>query len=228
MAAPYEDREDAGRRLAAALADTCSGPCVVAGIPRGGLAVALPVAAQLAAPLGVVFVHKLTLPSAPELAIGAVDEDGHSLLNADCIAALHASTAEVTRARGRARRRIREQREHYGVPPLHELLPGRTLVLVDDGLATGITARAAVTFARRHGAGRIVVAAPCASREAEHRLAPQADGFVSLIVDEDFFSVDEYYEEFPPLSDADVVEILERARHTAVHDPGGTATTELP
>jgi len=227
MPALFEDREVAGRRLADALGEACDGPCVVAGIPRGGLAVALPVAEHLGAPLGVLFVHKLTLPSAPELAIGAVDEDGHSVLNAECVAALHASPTEVTRARGRARRLIRAQRECYRVQPLDILLAGRTLVLVDDGLATGITARAAVAFARRHGAKRIVVATPCASREAEHRLAPQVDRFVSLVVDEDFFAVDEYYDEFPPLSDTDVMEILERARLKLVQGPD-TAASDLP
>jgi len=215
MTRHFQDRETAGRRLAETLADACPGPCLVAGIPRGGLAVALPVAERLDAPLGVVFVHKLTLPSAPELSIGVVDEDGHCLLNADSLAALHVSVTEVARARGRMRRLIREQRERFQVPPLEELLPGRTLVLVDDGFATGITCRGAVSFARRRGAGRIVVASPCASREAEHRLVPQVDHFVSLVVDDEFFSVSDYYEEFPPLSDADVVEILERARHDA-------------
>lgn len=224
MAAPFEDRETAGLKLAETLAGICDEPCVVAGIPRGGLAVALPVAERLGAPLGVVFVHKLTLPSAPELAIGAVDEDGHSVLNAECIASLHASATEVERARRRARRLIREQRERYAVSPIEDMLPGRTLVLVDDGLATGITARAAIAFARRHGAWRIVMAAPCASTEARRRLETQADRFESLVVDEDFFSVDEYYEDFPPLGDPDVLEILERARQMAAPGPGDAGT----
>jgi len=207
----FSSRSAAGLALAERVWEACPEPAVVAAIPRGGVAVAVPVAERLGAALGIVLVHKITVPAAPELAIGAVDEDGHTLLSADTVGDLHAGSSEVVRARERALVEIERQRALYPAPQITGFLPERTLVIVDDGLATGLTARAAVVYARRHGALRVIVAAPCASRDAAHLLESQADQLICPVIDDEFFAVAEYYDDFAPARDADVVRLLEQA-----------------
>lgn len=211
MPARFANRSAAGVLLAEQVWEACPEPSVVAAIPRGGVAAAVPVAERLGAALAILLVHKITVPAAPELAIGAVDEDGHTLLSADTVGDLHAGSAEVVRARERTLVEIERQRALYPAPQITGFLPDRTLVIVDDGLATGLTARAAVVYARRHGALRVIVAAPCASREAAHLLEAQADLFICPVIDDEFFAVQEYYDDFAPVGDDEVVRLLEQA-----------------
>ncbi len=216
----FRDRAEAGEALAAELAGTVRGPCVVTAIPRGGVTVALPVARRLSAPLTVAYARKLSAPFAPELAFGAVDEDGEVLTNPDTMGGLGLESGDVADAKQRVSAEIRRRMARYRVPPLATYLPAR-VVLVDDGLATGLTMRAAVRYARRHGATEVTVAVPCASAEAARLFGHEADRFVGLVVDEDFAAVGQYYEDFAPVTDDEVVAMLERARQARAGAAGG-------
>lgn len=209
----FQDRRAAGVALASELA-TVIDPArtVVAGIPRGGIAVAVPIVERFAVPLAVVYARKLTAPQAPEFAFGALDEDGQMLADPRSMAMLGLTPQDVERARTRVAGEIRRRMSLYEAPPLADFLPDRDVVLVDDGLATGLTMRAAVVYARRHGARQITVAVPCASASAAERFRREADRVVSLVVDEAFEAVGAYYVDFSPVSDDEVVAMLRGAR----------------
>jgi putative phosphoribosyl transferase len=208
----FRDRTEAGQKLATELAGVVRRPAVVAGIPRGGVSVALPVVERLRVPLTVAYARKLTSDVAPELAVGALDEDGEAIVDSRTVALLGLGEDDLDRARARVAGEIRRRMELYGVPPLSRYLPGAAVVLVDDGLATGLTMRAAVAYARRHGAREIVVAVPCAAEEAAVRFRAEADRFVSLVVDPDFYAVGAYYIDFSPVSDEEVLAMLAEAQ----------------
>ena len=217
----FRDRAHAGRELAEALAQVVKPPCVVAAIPRGGVTIALPIAARLNAPLTVVYARKLTAPVAPEFAFGALAEDGEAILNSRSVALLGLSRDDVEGAKERVAKEIRRRMTTYGVPALSHYLPGAAVVLVDDGLATGLTMRAALEYARRHGAREIIVAVPCASDSAAREFERAADRFVSLTVDPDFMAVGQYYVDFSPVSDDEVVAMLRRPPAAPGGDAGG-------
>lgn len=214
-ASVFRDRAAAGQALAARVAPLISGPSVVAAIPRGGVAVALPIVERLRAPLTLVYARKLTSPLAPELAFGALDEDGQTVTDDSIVAMLGLTPADVERAKTRVALEIRRRMERHGVPPLAHYLPGRAVVLVDDGLATGLTMAAAVAYARRHGALEITVAVPCASTQAAEQFQREADRFVSIVVDPAFRAVGVYYADFAPVPDDEVDALLARARQSA-------------
>jgi putative phosphoribosyl transferase len=208
----FRDRHEAGVTLAEMLAPVASRPCVVVAIPRGGVVLGVPVAERLSAPLTVAYARKLTAPLAPELAFGAVDEDGEVLLDDAGVEALGLGLAEIDQAKAGVGAEITRRMALYRVPPLAYYLPGSvTVVLVDDGLDTGLTMRAAVAYARRHGAREIIVAAPCASTAAAECFQREADRFVCPIVDKGFMAVAQYYADFPPVTDDEVVSMLEEA-----------------
>ncbi|MBI2370814.1 MAG: phosphoribosyltransferase [Deltaproteobacteria bacterium] len=216
----FKDRAEAGRSLATELAPLISPPCVVAAIPRGGVAVALPIVERLGLPLTVVYARKLTARFAPELAFGALDEDGQTLIDAATVAMLRLSPRDIEQAKARVWAEIQRRMALYGSPPLAHYLPGSAVVLVDDGLATGLTMRAALAYARRHGAAEITVATPCAAAETAERLRRDADRFLSLIVDDEFAAVGVYYVDFSQVSDEQVMAMLARAReHADPMDP---------
>jgi predicted phosphoribosyltransferase len=211
----YVDRAEAGAVLAAALAELQGRRVVVAALPRGGVAVALPIARALGAPLTLSFARKLAIARAPELAVGAIDEDGQVITDPGTLAGLGASLDELVEARERAEREIARQRETFPVTPLAAHPPEASVVLVDDGPATGLTLRAAVAHARRHGAREVIVAVPCSSASAARRLEREANRFICPRVDRDFLAVGRYYTDFHQVSDAEVLELLERARGQA-------------
>src|SRR3989337_1649610 len=134
----FHDRAEAGRQLAEKLVPLVSGPAVVAGIPRGGLAVALPVVERFRVPLTAVYARKLTSPSAPELAFGAVDEDGETLLDPSTVALLDLTHDDIEAAKTKVRAEIQRRMTLYRVPSLAHYLPECSVILVDDGLATGL------------------------------------------------------------------------------------------
>jgi predicted phosphoribosyltransferase/tRNA(Ser,Leu) C12 N-acetylase TAN1 len=224
----FRDRADAGRRLGEALASILKPPCVVAGIPRGGVAVALPIVERFRVPLTVVYARKLTAPVAPEFAFGAIDEDGHTIIDAASVAALGLSQADVEQAKERVSKEIRRRMATYGVPPLGHYLPDAAVVLADDGLATGLTMKAALQYARRHGAREIIVAVPCAATASAREFERIADRFVGLLVDRGFMAVGQYYEDFSSVSDAEVIAMLARAREVGERESEPTAAGSTP
>jgi len=217
----FANRREAGEHLAAAVAEVVHGEAVVGGIPRGGIVVAAPAAARLGSPLVPVYARKLPVPVYPELAFGAVDDDGEVVLDPWIVKRARLEEGEIARVRSRVCEEIDRRRKLYGGASLESWLPGRTVVLVDDGLATGLTMRAAVAHARRHGASEVVVATPCASEDAAARFRAEADRFVSLVVDPLFTAVGAYYVDFAAVEDREVLVILTGARHTGAGAASG-------
>jgi len=216
---PFVDRADAGRCLAAMLGHLRGQDVVVVGLPRGGVPVAFEVARALGAPLDVIVVRKLGVPFQPELAMGAIGEGGARVVNDRVVVAAGVSGEEFAaveeRERGELERRVRRFRG--GRPPVS--LEGRTVVVVDDGIATGSTARAACQVVRAQGAARVVLAAPVAPPEAVHMLRGDADEVVFPETPAWFDAIGEFYDDFTQTSDAEVIGLLEQA----ALQPVGTA-----
>lgn len=212
----FADRADAGRRLGARLAEDPPPDPVVLGLPRGGVPVAAEVAGVLGAPLDVLVVRKVGVPWQPELAMGAVGEEGAAVRNADVIraAAVDEETVRAGERRERAEVERRARLFRGGRAPVP--LAGRTALLVDDGIATGATVRAACAIARARGAARVVVAVPVAAPDALAGLrsgaSPVADAVVCLDAPEGFMAVGMHYVDFRQTADEEVIGILDAAR----------------
>lgn len=184
---------------------------VVLGLPRGGVPVAAEIATELGAPLDVLVVRKLGVPRHEEVAMGAVGEGGARVLNAEVIALAGVSAVDLDRVEQRERAEVEQRvaRFRAGAPPV--ALAGRTALLVDDGIATGATARAACAIARARGAASVVVAVPVAAPDALRAL-DEADEVVCLHSPEGFMAVGMHYVDFRQVDDQEVVELLRAAR----------------
>jgi putative phosphoribosyl transferase len=201
----YRDRQSAGAALAGHLAHLADGSTIVLGIPRGGVEVAAPVAEALAVPLGVVHAIKVGAPGNPEFAIGAVAPDGVALLDEIMARRLGMTAAQVERAVDIALAELRRREDVFGVTPE---VSGRTVVVVDDGVATGATLRAALGFVRRRAAETVVCAVPVGSRSTIDSLPLVADEVVCPVVPETFRSVGEWYGDFSQTTDERVLALL--------------------
>jgi putative phosphoribosyl transferase len=209
----YRDRREAGERLLEEIRRVGvgvgeSGSLVVLGAPRGGVAVAVPVALGLGAPLDVVLARKLPAPGNPELGFGAVGEGGVRVVDREIVELLGLDEEEIATIAARVQREVEERAVRYRRARAALPLEGRTALVVDDGVATGVTMEAAVASARGRGATRVVAAAPVSSVPAKERLDGAADLFICPLVDPGFVGVGAYYGEFPQLDDEDVVELL--------------------
>jgi putative phosphoribosyl transferase len=220
MEALFYDRRDAGRQLAQALAARgyASDGLLVLGIPRGGVVVASEVARALDAPLDVVMARKLRAPYQPELAIGAVVSGDHLTLIDETLARATGATLEyleqeVRHQRAEIERRLRAYRGNRPLPDVH----GRTVVVVDDGIATGYTFRAALEGLRRQHPARLVAAVPVAPAESLASLSQFADDVVCLATPEPFLAVGVWFEDFSQTTDEEVIALLQEnwARHPA-------------
>jgi putative phosphoribosyl transferase len=211
MAAPFADRADAGRQLAAALDGTVDADSVTVGLARGGVAVGAALARALHLPLTVLVVRKVGSPPNPELAIGAVSETGHRWIDAELCAATAASEAFVAAGVERATAEARERRASYGDALPLDIVNDRTAVVVDDGIATGATSVAALRAVRSLGARTTILATPVASPLALRLLSGEADRVVALLTPADFAAVGAYYDDFAQLTDRDVIEALRGA-----------------
>ncbi|MFD6354268.1 phosphoribosyltransferase family protein [Nocardia tengchongensis] len=207
----FEDRVDAGRRLAEDLAVLRDENVVVLGLPRGGVPVAFEVALSLDAPLDVIVVRKLGVPYQPELAFGAVGEDGARVINPAVVAVAGLSGEDMAQVERRERAELERRAVRFRMGRSRVPLAGRTAVIVDDGVATGATARAACQVARAQGAARVVLAVPVASREALHLLRREADEVICLGQPKFFFAVGQWYRHFEQTTDDEVVDLLARA-----------------
>jgi predicted phosphoribosyltransferase len=215
----FLDRRDAGRQLAAQLADYADDPGVlVLGLPRGGVPVAYEVARKLHASLEVFVVRKLGVPGHRELAMGAIASGGVRVLNLDVIDALKISPATVESAATRELLELERQQRAYSGPRALPELAGRIVIVVDDGLATGSTMLAAVQALRQSRPARIVVAVPIAAAETASRLREEADRVVCLSAPPDFHAVSNWYEDFSQTSDEEVRNLLETASRKGAYD----------
>ncbi len=208
---PFLNRIDAGRRLATNLLSYRGQDVVILALPRGGVPVAHEVARALRAPLDVLVVRKLGVPLQPELAVGAISEDGVRVLADDVIRVAHVSDADLSAVEAHERVELNRRAARLRAGRPAEPLAGRIAIVVDDGIATGSTVRAACRVARARGAARIVVAVPVAPPGAFGRLAADLDEFVCLETPEPFFAIGEFYADFCQVTDAEVSALLERA-----------------
>lgn len=213
MVALFRNRIQAGQTLAGQLARYAGRPDVlVLGLPRGGLPVAYKVALALKAPLDVFVVRKLGVPGHEELAMGAIATGDTRVLNAEVVQRLEISAQAIDKVTAREQRELKRREAAYrgGRPP--PSVAGRTVILVDDGLATGSTMRAAVASVRQQGPARIVVAVPVASSIAFDDLRREADEVVCTATPEPFYAVGLWYADFSQTTDDEIRVLLERAR----------------
>ena len=215
----FADRGAAGRRLAARLAAFREEHPIVLGLPRGGVPIAAEVARQLGAPLDVIVVRKLGVSSQPELGFGAIGEDHALVLNREVLRAAGVGAREAADIEAREQAFVAQRATMLRGPRAMLPLEGRTVIIVDDGIATGSTARAAIRVARAHHATRVVVATPVAPAETVTELARDADAVIALETPEAFVAVGQWYRDFSPVTDEEVRDLL------AAHHPAPAPST---
>ena len=211
----FADRADAGRRLAESLRFLAGQDVVVVGLPRGGVPVAFEVARALGAPLDVIVVRKLGVPFQPELGMGAVGEGGVRIVDREIVRRAGVSERELSTVERRERVEVVRRASRLRGDKTPVPLTGRTVIVVDDGMATGSTARAACQVARAQGATRVVLAVPVGPEDTERRMRGNADEIICLYKPVDFFAVGQFYDSFDQTIDREVVELLRRASERA-------------
>jgi len=218
-ASRFEDRRAAGRELAVLLERFRDEQPLIAGMPRGGVPVAVEVADALGAPLDIAVVRKLSAPRNPELAIGAVAEGGVRMLSGEAALALELAPEDVSVLLGRAEQELSDYIRRYRAAGNPARLDGRTVILVDDGLATGFSAAAALRSLRRRGAKRLILAVPVAASASAHTVGGLADEVVAIETPENLGAVGYWYDRFAPTGDAEVREALSRDRASGRQGP---------
>ena len=214
--ARFRDRRAAGRALAVAVVELRLTRPLVLALPRGGVPVAADVAEALGAPLDVLVARKIGLPGRPELGLGAIAEGGEPLLDPAALSHFGLSVDELSETLTREREELaRRVRAYRGARPLPDVRD-RQVVLVDDGLATGGTARAALRALRGHGPERLVLAVPVCAPGSAAALAGEADDVVCVLAPERFSAVGAHYERFDQTSDAEVLDLLAATRERPV------------
>ncbi|PYM09989.1 MAG: phosphoribosyl transferase [Verrucomicrobia bacterium] len=206
----FASRAEAGQRLGRYLAEQNVQADVVLGLPRGGVIVAAEVARVLGCPLDVLIVRKIGHPGHREFAVGALAEDGTLVLDEGVIGRTGVSQTDLRGVLAEETRRLTEYQARF-LRPHRPPLKGRSVLIVDDGLATGATTEAAVRSARNREAAEVIIAAPVASDNAVERLERVADKVLALIVDPEFDAVGRYYRSFPQTADEEVQAILDAA-----------------
>jgi putative phosphoribosyl transferase len=210
---PFHDRAEAGRRLAKALTRYKDNEAVVLALPRGGAPVATVIATALHAPLDLVLVRKIGVPFQPELAMGAIADAGQAIIvrNEDVIAATGVSEAEFSAVCDRESREIERRRGLYLGGRERPEVSGRVAIVVDDGIATGATTRAALRAVRARGPKKLVLAVPVAPTETLDAMQDEADEIVCLEAHEVFGAIGYFYADFRQVSDEEVIDILDAA-----------------
>lgn len=208
----FKDRKDAGQQLALKLKFLSGEPdLIVLGLPRGGVPVADKVATVLKAPLDVFVVRKLGAPHQEELAIGALASGGLRHFNEDIIHQLHLTKSQIDEVIQRESQRLADKERQYRSQRSAETLQHRTIVLVDDGLATGATMIAALKTIRQLSPKKVIVAVPVTSKSAKEAVARYANAVITIVCSDDFFSVGQWYEDFTATTDEEVAQLLKQA-----------------
>lgn len=210
----FRDRADAGRQLARRLEAYAAQDPVVLALPRGGVPVAFEVARELQAPLDLVFVRKIGAPGHAEFGLGAIVDGAQPqvVLNDEALAALDVPRRYIEEETRRQLKEIERRRRHYlsGRRPVD--VEGRTVIVVDDGIATGGTVRAALKGLARARPARLVLAVPVAPADTAELLRAEADEVVCLLTPDTFYAVGEHYDDFTQTSDQEVIALLDEAR----------------
>lgn len=209
---PFEDREDAGKKLAERLEKYRDENPIVFALPRGGVSVAAEISAALRAPLEVLVARKLGAPGQPEFGIGAVAPDGVRVLNEHAVSRLGISDEYLEEVTERETEEVERRLRYFRGDRLEPEVEGRTAILVDDGLATGVTARAAAKYLRGRGPGRLILAVPVCAAQTAETLRSEVDELVCLEAPSDLMAIGFWYQDFYQVPDEEVVESLERAR----------------
>jgi putative phosphoribosyl transferase len=209
---PFKNRLAAGRRLAVALAEYRQSMPIVLALPRGGVPVAAEVAAALKASLDLILVRKIGVPGQPELAMGAVADGTAPVIvrNADIIRYAGVTETEFNAVRDKELAEIERRRNYYLEGRTPVVVSGRTVIVIDDGIATGATTRTALRALRAQGAKQLVLAVPVAAKETLDELREEADNIICLEAPAWFQAVGAFYSDFRQVTDAEVVEILAR------------------
>jgi putative phosphoribosyl transferase len=216
----FRDRREAGRELARRLHKySARHELLVLGVPRGGVPVAMEVASALKAPLDTFVSRKLGVPGQEELAFGAVASGGTRILDEDIVDAVGISESEIERIAARETQELerREQVFRAGRPPLD--VQGKTVVLVDDGIATGASIRVAIAALRRMRPAEIVVAAPVIPLSTCERLRREADDVIAVHTPKSFYAIGEFYDDFSQVTDEEVIKLLRQAASKEPKDP---------
>ena len=213
----FQDRSDAGRWLAGELTSyaTCS-DLLVLGILRGGVPVACEVARVLHAPLDVLPVRSLRIPGDQELSLGAIASHGMFCLNKELVEALHVAEPITRRFIAKEQRELARCEQLYHRHCLAHHVRGRTIILVDDGMASGMTMQVALATLRREYPARIIVAVPVAAVSACKQLATQVDALVCLFIPEHFFGIGHWYHSFPTVTDEEICTLLQQTEPAAI------------
>ncbi|MCL4436714.1 MAG: phosphoribosyltransferase [Thaumarchaeota archaeon] len=207
----FRDRVDAGKRLADKLSRYQSKDVVVLAIPRGGVVVGFEVAGDLGAPLSVIIPRKMGAPGNPELAIGAVTEEGDTYIDSTIVRSLGVTQSYIDEVKQQEVEEIKRRMKTYlGDRPRPEL-KGKIVILVDDGIATGATMKAAIRTVRRHDPAELVVAVPVAPPETAESLKELADSVVCLETPSFFYAIGQFYQEFDQVGDTEVIRLLRLA-----------------
>lgn len=214
----FDDRRDAGKRLAERLQEYSDRSVVVLAIPNGGVPVAVEVASALNADFGLVIARKLPIPLTPEAGFGAITEDGSIILNEELVKRFGLSRQQIEYEAGKVKAEIKRRNLLYlGDKPLVSV-SGKTVIIIDDGLASGITMRAAVESVRRRRPGEIVAATPCASAPAVKQVEKAADRVVTCVTGSmPRFAIADFYRHWYDLSDDEVIRYLNRWRARRLH-----------
>jgi len=201
----FENRADAGRKLAEKLSGYKTENSVIFALPRGGIPVGREIAKKLKSPLKILVVRKLGAPLNPEFAIGAIAPGKIRILDQETIDYLKISAEEIAEIEGKERQELKRRVKKYHSRNCLQNIKNKTVILVDDGIATGMTMKAAVTAVLVKNPKKLIITVPVCAREAAEELKNLADGFVCLSTPENFSAVGEWYQNFPQLTDEETM-----------------------
>lgn len=208
---PFKDREEAGKELARALEGFKGQDVVVLGVPRGGVIVAREVAEALGSPLDIVVTRKIGAPGEPEFALGAVTQEGDVIVDSGAAESVGATAEYLQEEARRKKSEVKERMRGLRGDMPYLSLEGKTVIIIDDGMATGNSMKAAVQSVRKRGPKEVVVAVPVAPREAVAELSMEGSRVVCLEQPRFFFAIGEFYKDFQQVEDSEVRELLQSA-----------------
>lgn len=208
----FQNRVEAGRKLAEKLSEYAGRDVVVLGIPRGGVVIGYEVAKELGASLDIITPRKIGAPNNPELAIGAVTQDGSVILNPEIVQYLDVPEKYIEQEKRRQIKEIERRMSKYREDEVYPKLEGRTVILVDDGIATGATMRAAIVSIRRQKPSMLIMAVPVGARDTIYRLKREVDKLVCLSTPEPFYAIGQFYRNFEQTTDDAVITLLQLAK----------------